>query len=126
MNLSKEAKEKYLSFFSRYRSYNSVCIKDGTVRLKTSYLWGNGMGINDYYTFSVGKEDDKTVLRQHVRATESKWEFDDYGGESPNNGEWTTDEYTIYYQVPDNFDLFNPDFSQMRKIEKEHSRGRRK
>ena len=123
MELSKEVKQRYLEFCHCETSghvyvdsdkVDEVCVQ------KNIGQEGNGLGENEYNTFSIEKQGENTVLCQVVFETSYKWEYDEYGGESPNNGEWKIPdtEKTIKYKVPENFDLYNPDFSQVEKIKK--------
>jgi len=87
---------------------------------KKLFQYAAGLGMDRYNTFSIEKQGENTVLCQVVFETEYKWEYDENGGESPNNGEWKMPdtEKTIKYKVPENFDLYNPDFSQVEEIKK--------
>lgn len=119
MELSKEVKQRYLEF-CQYKTGAHVYADSGKVDKvcvqKNIGQEGNGLGENEYNVFFI-KEG---VLYRRYIETEYKWEYDDNGGESPNNGEWErpdTEKITKYI-VPEGFDLYNPDFSQVEEIKK--------
>ena len=123
MELNEEVKQRYLEFCGYGASTDVYVDKNGKVCVSDTFEYGNGMGINEYNIFSLGERAENKVLCRVVSKTESKWEYDENGGESPNNGEWEAERETIEYKVPENFDLYNPDFSQVEKLKK--SKGRK-
>ena len=123
MELSEEAKQRYLEFCGYGERTDVYVDKKGNVCVNIIFEYGNGMGVNEYNTFSLGEKAENKVLYQEISKTESKWEYDENGGEYPNNGEWETERETIEYKVPEDFDLYNPDFSQVEKLKK--SKGRK-
>ena len=123
MELNEEVKQRYLDFCGYGERADVYVDKKGNVCVNITFEYGNGMGINKYNTFSLGESAENKVLYQEFLKTESKWEYNENGGESPNNGEWETERETIEYKVPEDFDLYNPDFSQVEKLKK--SKGRK-
>ena len=123
MELNEEVKQRYLDFCGYGERTYVYVDKKGNVCVNIIFEYGNGMGINEYNTFSLGERAENKVLCRVISKTESKWEYDENGGESPNNGEWEAERETIEYKVPEDFDLYNPDFSQVEKLKK--SKGRK-
>ncbi len=76
-----------------------------------------------YNTFYI---DEEGILHREISETEFKEEYDDLGGAYPNNGEWEITSDTEEYSVPEGFDLYNPDFSQVKRLPKNHSGKRKK
>ena len=125
MKLKEEVKQKYLDFCNYGTGRRNVHVyleENGNVCVQDFFEYGNSMGTNEYNIFSIGKQEDNNVLRQIVSKTEFKWEYDENGGESPNNGEWEIEREIIEYKIPENFDLYNPDFSQVEKLGKNKRR----